>query len=164
MATTQDSTQTTPTPNESDAEAESENEAPRQTTAALKNKLQQFLEGARKRLEEVKQKIESLRDDDRAALQQQRDDSEKRMKVQRDREHELRANAESWQKERDTITDEQIAQWRESGEIDKLQSHADRAEEYALNAVIIAMMEADEVEQAVLEALSIRIDAGLAGS
>jgi hypothetical protein len=155
MATTQDTTANQPAPTKTDEES-------RQTTAALKEKLHQYLEGARKRFAEVIEKIDSLREDDRQSLQRQRDESQQRMTAQKDREQELRANADDWQREREVVTEKELTSWRDNHEANKLQSHADRAEEYAVNAVVIAMMEVDEVEQAVLEALALRIDADAA--
>lgn len=129
------------------------------TTNELKQKLQQQVEVARKKLDEVKQDLASLRQEDQEALRQKREEIHKEVEAHKEKMRQLRADLESWEREKVSHTKEAIASWRQKREIKKLQSRADRAEDYAVNAIVMAAMDADEAEEAVLDAVVARIDA-----
>ena len=129
----------------------------KQRTSQLKEKLWQHLEGARHRLAEVRDKIANLREDDKQGLEQLKKECHDRIASQKQREQELRDSASAYLARQETI--EEIRGWRDQHDVEKLDHRADRAEEYAVNAVVIAMMEADEVEVAVIDALDARNDA-----
>jgi chromosome segregation ATPase len=126
--------------------------------SALKAKLQGQLDGARKRLDEVKKEIDVARDDDKQALAQRRDQLRKRTEAQEQRFQELRNNMKDWQREKVAHTKDAIASWRQKLEVDKFRRRADRAEESAINALYIAMLDADAAEEAVLDAIAATID------
>ncbi len=129
------------------------------TTNELKQKLQQHVEVARKKLDGLKQDLASQRQEDQEALRQKREEIHKQVEAHKEQTRQLRANLESWERERVSHTKEAIASWRQKREIKKLQSRADRAEDYAVNAIVMAAMDADEAEEAVLDAVVARIDA-----
>ena len=129
------------------------------TTNELKQKLQQHVEVARKKLDELKQDLASVRQEDQEALRQKREEIHKQVEAHKEQTRQLRANLESWEREKVSHTKEAIASWRQKREIKKLQSRADRAEDYAVNAIGMAAIDADEAEEAVLDAVVARIDA-----
>lgn len=125
---------------------------------ALKNKFQGQLDGARKKLDEMKNKIASAREQDREDLGKQRDELHQRVEEQGKRMQELRDNLKDWQKEASAHTKATVTSWRQKLEVDKLRRRADRAEDSAADALVIAMLDVDAAEEAVLEAISARID------
>jgi hypothetical protein len=134
------------------------------TTDELKQKLQQHVDTARRRLDELKQAIVRLRDEDQEAVQEKSEEIHKQVEAQKERTRRLRADVETWRREKVSHTKETVASWRQKHELRKLQSRADRAEEYAVNAIFIAALDADEAEEAVLDAVSARLDAEAAAS
>lgn len=52
-----------------------------------------------------------------------------------------------------------VDQWKADHEARKLANRADRAEEYAAAAILVAVASIDEAEQAVFEAITARLDA-----
>ena len=125
---------------------------------ALRIKLKGQVEAARKRFDELEDDIEIVRQRDEKALADKRDEIEKRVEAQHERFQELREGLAQWHREKVDESKEAIASWRQRRELEKLHKRADRAEESAVNAIYIAMLDADAAEQAVLEALSARID------
>ena len=132
------------------------------STSELKQKLQKHLEDAKQRLEQVKQDVANLHEEDKEAIRKKSAEIQQRIKGQQDRAQQLRDQVSSWMRDKKQQTDDQIKSWRQKREIKHLQKRADRAEEYAINAVMMAMWDADEAEVAVLDALDARLDADAA--
>ena len=124
----------------------------------LKKKLQGQLDDARKKFDEMQKEIASIREQDRQELSKRRAEIHQRVEEQGERIQKLHYNLKEWQQERSTHTKEAIASWRQKLEVDKLRRRAERAEDSAVNALYIAMLDADAAEEAVLEAISARID------
>ncbi len=139
-------------------------ESKARTTDELKQKLQQHVEVARKKLDDLKQDLASLREEDQEALRQKSEEIHKQVEAHKERSRQLRADLESWEREKVSHTKEAVASWQQRREIKKLQTRADRAEDYAVNAIVIAAIDADEAEDAVLDAVAARIDAAAAAS
>lgn len=133
-------------------------------TKKLKEKLQQHLEEAKQRMDRAKQEIARLREEDKENLRENRAEIQQRIQNQQDQAKQLRDQASEWLREKKQQTDEQVASWRQKREVKHLERRAGRAEEYAVNAVVIAMMDADEAEIAVLDALDARLDADTASA
>lgn len=125
---------------------------------ALKKKFQSQLEGARKKLDDMNDKVASAREQDREELGKQRDEIHQRVEEQGKRMQELRDNLKDWQKETSTHTKDKVTSWRQKLELDKLRGRAEGAEDSAATALVIAMLDVDAAEEAVLEAISARID------
>ncbi len=134
------------------------------TTDELKQKLEQHVDVARKKLDDLKQDLASLHEEDREALRQKSEEIHRQVEAQKERSRQVRADLASWEREKASHTKEAVASWRQKRETRKLQSRADRAEDYAVNAIVVAVMDADEAEEAVLEAVAARIDAAAAAS
>ena len=61
--------------------------------------------------------------------------------------------------ERVEAKETEIEEWKAKREHEKLVARADRAEDYAATAIIIALAAVEEAEIAILEAVAARIDA-----
>jgi len=125
---------------------------------ALKQKFQGKLDDARKKLDEMKEEIASAVEQDRQELIKRRDEIHQRVEQQGQRIQELRNNLKEWQQETMTHTKEAIASWRQKLEVGKLRRRAERAEDSAVDALYIAAVDVDAAEEAVLDAISARID------
>jgi hypothetical protein len=134
------------------------------TMQSFKEKLTLQIEAARGKLEELKKELSSLREEDREALRQKSQEIHKRVDEQKERGRELRADLEKWQQEKVAHTEDAIASWRQRRELKRLQSRAERAEEYAVRAVMVAALDFDEAQQALLDAVAARFDAEVAAS
>lgn len=134
------------------------------TASKLKAKFQQQFEEAKQRLDQAKRDIEELRAEDKESIREKSAEIHQRVKAQQDRVKELRDQVADWLKDKKQETDEQVMSWRQKRELKHLQRRADRAEDYAVNAVVTAMMDVDEVEIAVLDALDARLDADAAAA
>ncbi|HEY3355721.1 MAG TPA: hypothetical protein VGQ83_20890 [Polyangia bacterium] len=139
-------------------------ESKAKTTDELRKKLQQHVEEARTKLEGLKKDIANVHEEDREALRQKSEEIHKAVAAKKEQARQMRADLESWEREKVSHTQEAIASWRQKRELRKLQSRADRAEDYAVNALSIAIMDAEEAEEAMLEAVAARIDAVAAAS
>jgi uncharacterized coiled-coil DUF342 family protein len=124
----------------------------------LKQKLQSQIDDARKKLDEMKQELAKANAQNRDELIKMRDKIHQRVEAQGKKMGELRDNLQAWQKEKAAHTKETISGWRQKMEVDKLRRRADRAEDSAVDALFVAMVDADAAEEAVLEAISARID------
>jgi len=130
----------------------------------LKEKLQQHLEEAKERMEQIKQDIATLHEQDKESIRKKSTEIRQRIAAQQQRMQELRGQISAWLSDKKQQTDDQIRTWRQKRELKHLERRADRAEEYAINTVVMAMMDADEAEMAVLDALDARVDADVAGA
>ena len=68
-------------------------------------------------------------------------------------------NAKTKLAERVEAKEAEIEEWKAKREHEKLVARADRAEDYAATAIIIALAAVEEAEIAILEAVAARIDA-----
>ena len=140
-------------------------EATKSSTASeLKGKLQQQFEMARQRIEAAKQEIASIKEEDKESVRKKSAELQQRMAAQQDRARELRSQVAGWLEIKKQQTDEQVLSWRQKREVKHLEKPAERAAEYAVNLVSVAMMDADDAEAAVLDALDARLDADLAAA
>jgi hypothetical protein len=134
------------------------------TTTTLKEKLQRHLDEAKQRMDQARHDIATLQEEDKESIRKKADEVRQRLDAQQARAQELRDRVSSWLRDEKQQTDAQVASWRKKREIKHLERRADRAEEYAVSAVVTAMMDADEAEIAVLDALDARLDAEVAAA
>jgi chromosome segregation ATPase len=130
--------------------------------AGLKEKLQEHMEAAQTRLGELREELASIREEDRETLRQRSAELQERLEQHKAKAKQARADIQTWQQEKTAHTKEAIASWRQKREIKKLQNRADRASAYAEQAVVIASLDFEEAEQAILDALAARFDAEMA--
>ena len=128
------------------------------SAANLKHKLKMHLDQAQERLEDAKQQIEELAEENQETLRAAAQDVRDRIEQHRMRAEEVRRDVADWIEDKKQLTQEAIATWRQKRELKQLERRAERAEEYAVNALTIAMLDADEAELAVIDAIEARLD------
>jgi hypothetical protein len=128
------------------------------STDNLKQKLAQHLDAARNKLEALKRDIVGMHDEDMQTLRKRREDLGRRLDAQKERAGTVQADIASWRKEKLAHTEEAISGWRKRREIDKLESRAERAEDYAVDLVTTVALDFEEAERAVLDALAARLE------
>lgn len=133
--------------------------SPPTNAAQLKAVFEHHLEEAKQRLEQAKQDLAAVHESDKESIRQKSAELRQRIREEEQRANELRDEAAGWLKDKKAHTEEQISSWRQRRELKHLERRADRAEEYAVNALVMAMLDADEAEIAVLDALDARLDA-----
>ena len=134
-------------------------------------RIDQFCENLRQKLtmadsglDGLKAKIASNARTAEQDVQSHLDRVRKRIEQGRAKVSAAQAEVKNWADQRETVTREEIAEWKAKREIDKLQSRADSAERYAAAAIGLAVAAIDEAEQASLEAWLARADADYAHS
>src|SRR6266498_1793790 len=119
----------------------------------LKRKLSQQIDAVSRKLELLKKDLSEVHDGDMAALSERRNDIRARLDQKRTVAQALQSKIAEWQSERRERAVDAITSWEQRREIEKLQAHAQRAEDAALDMVNVAAHDFEEVEHAVLEAL-----------
>jgi hypothetical protein len=125
----------------------------------LKQRLSQQIDAAKRKLELLKKDISELRDDDMAGLSERQTELRTRLEQQRSLAEQLQTRIASWKSERRSRAVDAISSWEQRREIEKLEAHAQKAEDIALDMVTVATHDFEEAEQAVLEALAARMEA-----
>ena len=125
----------------------------------LKQKLSQQIDTVRRKLELLKKDISELHDGDMAALTERRNDIRARLDQHKSRTQTIQSKIAEWHGEKRERAVDAITSWEQRREIEKLQDHAKRAEDIALDMVNVAAHDFEEAEQAVLEALAARMEA-----
>jgi len=131
-------------------------------TEKLVEKLRGALDQARERLETAKRDIDELRSQDEEHLRAKAGEIQQRIDSQRDRAVQVRDQVATWLSEKKEQGEEAVKSWRQKRQIRRLENRAERAEEYAVNALVVAMIDADDAEMAMLEAIQARLDADAA--
>lgn len=125
---------------------------------ALKAKVRGQLEEASQKLAEMKQEIAADHQQDKKALSKKREEIQKRVEAQKQKFEEMRTDVSAWMSEKKSQTDATISSWRERREVEKLGRRADRASDFAVNALYIAIQDVEAAEAAVLDALDASLD------
>jgi hypothetical protein len=125
----------------------------------LKQKLSQQIDAAKHKLELLKKDITDLHAEDMAALRERQSDIRERLNQHRSVAESIHGKIASWRSETRTRAVDAITSWEQRREIEKLEAHAKRAEDIALDMVSVAAHDFEEAEQAVLEALAARMEA-----
>ncbi|MDJ0938986.1 MAG: hypothetical protein QNJ00_04420 [Woeseiaceae bacterium] len=123
----------------------------------IQNELGERLETLRQRLDEVKANVEDSANETRESLHKKGQAIEARFEADQQRLKDAQALVEQWLEAKAVETGEKILDWEYQREIEKLEKHADHAEDYAASAVILAAAAIDEAELAILEAIGARI-------
>ena len=130
------------------------------TAGTLKQKLSDQLDAAKAKLDALKRELAGMHEEDMKALKEHQDEIRQRVEQQKARARQVQANIANWKQEKVAHTQEAILSWRQRREMDKLESRAERAEAYAADMVSVAALDFDEAEQAVLDAVAARYEAG----
>jgi uncharacterized coiled-coil DUF342 family protein len=130
-----------------------------ESTGTLKQKLSQHIDAARGKLDAIQRELGSIHEEDMATLKERQDEVRARLDQQRSRAEKLQSDITSWKNEKVAHTQETIASWKQERELRKLEARAERARDYAIDMVSAAAYDFDQAEQAVLDALTARIEA-----
>jgi hypothetical protein len=135
------------------------NEATGKTADDLKQKLSQHIDAAKTKLEALKKDLVGIHQEDVKTLQQRREQIRQRVDEQKESARKMREDIAAWTQEKKAHTQEAIGSWRRQRQVDKLEARAERAGDYAVEMVNVAVYDFDEAEQAILEAIAARYDA-----
>ena len=124
----------------------------------LKRRISEQIDAAKEKLDMLKRDIASMHEEDMAALRDRQTEIRGRLEQQKSRARELQDRITSWKNEKQEQAVDAIASWKQKLELEKLQRHAERAEDYALDMVTIAANDFEEAEQAVFEAIAARME------
>ena len=129
-------------------------------------RIDQFSEAVRSKLtsidtayDAIHAKIGGKAQDTQAAIRGQLENVRKRIEQDREKVSAAKAAAKTWLEVHSSATAGRVAQWKAERATHKLQQRADSAEQYAEDAVCVAMAAIDEAEQAALEAWLARHEA-----
>jgi hypothetical protein len=125
----------------------------------LKQKLSQLIDAVSRKLDLLKKDLSDLHDGDMATLSERRNDIRARLDQKRSLAQTLQSKIAEWQGEKRERAVDAITSWEQRREIEKLQAHAQRAADTAVDMVNGAAHDFEEVEHAVLEALAARMEA-----
>ena len=125
----------------------------------LKRKISEQIDAAKQKLDMLKRDIAGMHEQDMAALRERQTEIRARLEQQKSRAHQLQDRITNWKNEKQAQTIDAIASWKQKLELEKLERHAERAEDYALDMVTIAANDFEEAEQAVFEAIAARLEA-----
>ncbi|HEX2473652.1 MAG TPA: hypothetical protein VHK01_02835 [Lacipirellulaceae bacterium] len=129
-------------------------------------RVDKFCDQLRDRLNELedqlgalKTNVQKLPQQGEVALQKCLKDSRSRIEEQKKKVEQARASLKDRAEQKIAQAKEAIKEWKAKREVAKLNSRADRAEQYAAAALFIATGALVEAEEAIIEALVARKDA-----
>ncbi len=134
------------------------------TVSTLKERLQVWVAEARERLENLQRDLDNLHVEDPRAIEQRAAEIRQRIDAERTAAEGLRADAAAWRHEEEEGGEAIARSWREKRAVRPLERRADRAEEYAENALVNTMIDADVAELAILDAFRAHLDAEIAAA
>ncbi len=132
----------------------------------MSERVDKFCDGLRdrlnvieKRVESVKANVEALPKKAHKAVEEKANQARANLQAQKERMEKTRADLKVWADQKKAETQSTIRDWKVKQETKKLNARADRAEEYAGASVAFALATIDEAEEAILEAVTARMDA-----
>ena len=130
----------------------------------MSEKIDQFCENLRTRLNSVDEKLNAVKSNikaadqkNRAAIQGQLDKAKSAIEAERQKAKDRKAKLDQRFDELKADTDTKIQEWKTKRELKKLSHRADRAEDYAAWSIDVAMSAVAEAEFATLEAIDARL-------
>lgn len=122
------------------------------------NELRDDLTAAENRLQYLKVQVESANQETRKAIQSKLDQAKADLEEQKRKTDDRRHQVKSYLEEKVAEAQHDIDDWKTKREIKKLETRAQRRENYAADTVFFAMAAIDEANVAILEALDARLD------
>jgi tellurite resistance protein/predicted transcriptional regulator len=117
------------------------------------------LEAVENRAKSLKESIQSAMKKTQAEIQSKLDEAKAQLDAKKQEFDEYRARLKTQFEEKESEVESNIEEWRASREVKKLEHRADKAEDYAATAILLAMAMMEEAEKATLEAIAARLDA-----
>ncbi len=93
-------------------------------TAKLKEKLQQRIDEARQRLEDVKADIANLHHENQEDIRKKRAEIQQRIDAQKERARDVREQVTGWLREKQEQTEEAVMSWRQKRALKRLENRA----------------------------------------
>jgi hypothetical protein len=135
----------------------------------MHEKMDNFVHQLRVKLDAADQRIKALKASAKTTTEKAKIDAKAQLaaleahaKEQQSRLQSAQAKTKAWVDQKKMATSEKIAAWKQKHEVDKLVSHANHADDYAVASMQLAIVAVDEAERAALEAVVARIDANYA--
>jgi hypothetical protein len=128
----------------------------------MSNELDRFCDSVHEKLETLQGRMDSLKLNIGTtwhSLQMKLDEVRRKGKKSKQKIAEARINLEAWVNEDAAEAKSTVIQWIEEHERQKLVSRAQKAEDRACAAIMIAQASIDDAELMILEAIAARLDA-----
>ncbi len=132
----------------------------------MSDKVDQFCEKLKGRLNALADQVETLKanvkklpEEGEQSLQKYLNETRSRIAQRKKSVEQVRASLMTRAEQKFGQVKEAIIEWKAKGDVSKLNLRADWAEEYAADAVFIAMAALADAEEAIIDALIARIDA-----
>jgi predicted HicB family RNase H-like nuclease len=122
-------------------------------------KLTNRLNALADQLETLKENVKQLPKEGEQALQKYLSETRSRIAQRKKSVEQVRASLMTRAEQKIGQVKEAIIEWKTKGEVSKLNARADWAEQYAADAVFIAMAALADAEEATIDALIARIEA-----
>jgi hypothetical protein len=123
------------------------------------DKLRDRLNALETHVETLKSNVQKLPKQGEQALQNGLKDVRSKIEAEKKKVEQAQASLKTRVEQKMGQAKEAIKGWKAKNEVSKLNSRADRAEQYAADAVYIAIAAVDEAEEAILDAITARMDA-----
>lgn len=112
----------------------------------------------------LKSSLQRLPQQGEQALQSSLDDARKRIEAQKKKVEQAHASLKARAELKIAQVKDAVQEWKANREINKLNARADRAEQYAADAVYVAIAALNEAEEAIFDAVVARMDADSVGA
>jgi hypothetical protein len=133
--------------------------------------IEKFAKQLHDNLEMVEERVKSLRDNIQSVprqphieIQSKLDQAKANLSNKKQEFEGYRAKLQIQFEEKESELNSNIEEWKSWREISQMEIHADNAENYATKATYLAIATMEEAEKAILEAITARLDAEIAGT
>jgi len=128
------------------------------------DQLRDHLNGLENQVDTLKSNLQKLPKQGEQVLQKNLNEARSRIEGQKKKVEQAQASLKARAEQKIGQAKEAINEWKAKRDVSKLNSRADRAEQYAADAVCIAVAALDEAEVAIFDAVIARMDADNVGS
>lgn len=123
------------------------------------DRLKDRLNALENQVETMKSNLQKLPKQGEQALQKSLNEARGKIKAQKKKVEQAQASLKARAEQKIGQAKEAIGEWKAKREVSKLNSRADRAEEYAADAIFLAIAALHEAEEAIFDAVMARKDA-----
>jgi len=128
------------------------------------DQLRDHLKALEEQVDTLKSNLQKLPKQGEQILQKNLNEARSRIEGQKKKVEQAKAGLKARAEQKIGQAKEAITEWKAKRDVSKLNSRADRAEQYAADAVYIAVAALDEAEEAIFDAVMARMDADNVGS
>ena len=123
------------------------------------NNLRDRLNRVEAKLDHVKASVDKAGNDTQAAITAKLDEAKSKVEQSKRDAERAQAKVSAYLDEKKAETAAKIEDWKRERQLKKLDSRAEKAEDYAVSSVAFAVVAIEQAELATLEAIASRIDA-----